>query len=137
MANTDLIRVLVVEDEPGIRQVCLRVLTGEGFEVDIADNGRDALDMLAEKDYDFCLIDVRIPVMSGKELYQCIINLYPKLADRVVFTTGDVIDSYTQRFLELAERPFLLKPFGPDELRTMVRETLRRMANVRAKTKER
>ena len=120
-------RILVVEDEPAICEVCLRVLTSEGFEVDIAVNGDVAQDMLNKKDYALCLIDIRTPVMNGKQLYQIIIEKHPELAKGVIFTTGDVINGYNQRFLELARRPFLPKPFTPDELRTIVRETLTEM----------
>ena len=83
--------------------------------------------MLREKDYDLCLIDIRTPVMNGKQLYQCIQEKHPKLIDKVIFTTGDVTSGDTQSFLELTGRPFLLKPFTPDELRTIVRETLRQI----------
>ena len=119
--------ILVVEDEPAICQVCLRVLTGEGFAVDIAVNGGVAQDMLRKNDYKLCLIDIKTPVMDGKELYQFIIGKHPKLVNRVIFATGDVMDGYTQRFLELASRPFILKSFTPDELRIIVTETLRQV----------
>ena len=49
-------RILVVEDEPGISQLCLRVLISEGFEVDITVNGEVAQDKLGEKDCDLCLL---------------------------------------------------------------------------------
>jgi len=117
-------RILIVEDEPAICQICVRVLTSEGFEVDIAVNGSVAKDMLGKEDYDLCLIDIRTPVMNGKQLYQFIIRKHPKLVNGVMFTTGDVMDGYTERFLELTGRPFILKPFTPDGLRTIVRETL-------------
>ncbi len=120
-------RILVVEDEPAISQVCLRALTSEGFEVEIAVNGEVAQDMLGEKDYDLCLIDIRTPIMNGKQLYQCIQEKHPKLIDKVVFTTGDVMGRDTQSFLEQSGRPFLSKPFTPDEIRTIVRETLRQI----------
>ena len=93
--------------------------------MDIAVNGVAAQDILGEKDYDLCLVDIRTPVMNGKQLYQLLVQKYPKLAKRVIFTTGDIADGYTQRFLELAGRPFLTKPFTPDELKTIVRETLK------------
>ena len=125
--HSKIIRILVVEDEPAISQVCLRVFTSEGFEVDTAVNGDVAQDMLGEKDYDLCLIDIRTPVMNGKQFYQVIIEKYPRLANRVIFTTGDVMGGSTQRFLELAGRPYLLKPFTPDELKAIVRETLEQM----------
>ena len=118
-------RIPIVEDEPAICQVCRRALTNEGFEVDIAVNGDVAQDMLGEKDYDLCLIDIRMPVMNGKQLYQVILEKHPKLVKGTIFATGNMMDEYIKRFLELARRPFLLKPFTPDELKTIARETLR------------
>ena len=120
-------RVLVVEDEPGISLVCQRTLTGEGFEVDIAVNGEVALEMLRKRDYALCLIDIRTPVINGKQVYQHIVGRYPKLVTGVIFTTGDVISGDTQSFLEQSGRPFLPKPFTPVELKTIVRETLRQI----------
>ena len=117
-------RILVVEDEPAISQICLRVLTSEELKVDMAVNGNVAKDMLEKEDYDLCLIDIRTPVVNGKQLYQFIIKKHPRLVNGVMFTTGDVMDGYTERFLELTGRPFILKPFTPDGLRTIVRETL-------------
>jgi len=119
-------RILVVEDEPGIRQVCQRALTSQGYHVDFATNGATAEDMLMKRDYDLLLIDIKTPVMNGKELYQNIEDRYPKLLDRVIFTTGDVIGNDTQGFLKRVGKPSLLKPFTPDELQTIVREGLNR-----------
>ena len=118
-------RIPIVEDGPAICQVCRRALTNEGFEVDIAVNGDVAQDMLGEKDYDLCLIDIRMPVMNGKQLYQVILEKHPKLVKGTIFATGNMMDEYIKRLLELARRPFLLKPFTPDELKTIARETLR------------
>ncbi len=120
-------RILVVEDEPAISDVCQRVLTGEGFEVDIAVNGKIAQDMLEEKQYDLCLFDIKTPTMNGKELYHWLQEKHPQLASRVIFTTGDVMGGDTQSFLEQAARSFLPKPFTPGELKTVVRETLKQM----------
>jgi len=122
--NTGVKRILVVEDEPAISQVCRRVLTRDGFEVDTAVDGRMAQGMLREGDYDLILMDIRMPVMGGREFYQILEVQYPELVDRVIFATGDVIGNDTRKFLERSGRPFLPKPFTPDELKTIVRETL-------------
>jgi DNA-binding response OmpR family regulator len=127
-------RILVVEDEPAICEVCIRVLSDEGFEVDVAENGRIAQGRLGKKDYILCLIDIRTPIMNGKELYQYIINNHPGMAERVIFTTGDIADDYTQRFLELANRPFLPKPFTIGALREIVREFLKRLEMTEGRT---
>lgn len=119
-------RILAVEDEPNIRQVCHRTLTGQGYQVDFAQNGVAAESMLMKADYDLLLVDIKTPVMDGKQLYRYIEQRYPQLAGRVIFTTGDVINNDTQRFLEQVGRPVLLKPFSPDELKAMVKGALGR-----------
>ena len=120
-------RILVVEDEPAICELCRRVLTGEGFEVDIAVNGKVAQDMIEDKKYDLFLIDIRLPEMDGKELYKWIHDVHLELINRVIFTTGSVIGGDTQTFLEQTAKPCLDKPFTPDELKVMVTETLRQL----------
>jgi DNA-binding response OmpR family regulator len=117
-------RVLVVEDEPSISQVCLRVLGGEGFEVDIAENGAKAQEKMQAKDYDICLVDIITPVMDGKRLFRWITEKHPNVVKGVIFTTGDSINPDTRDFLDKVHRPFLPKPFTLDELKNVVRETL-------------
>jgi len=123
-ANDIRRRILIVEDEPAISQVCLRILTSEGFDVDTAVNGVVAQDMLSKKEYELCLVDIRTPVMNGKELYQHIKKKRPEFASKVIFTTGDILDSNLKSFLDEVSRPYLPKPFTPDELRAIVRQTL-------------
>ncbi len=129
MKNVGIIlkRILVVEDEPGISQVCLRVLEADGYEVDIAVNGDVAQEMLEKNEYDLCLIDVRTPVMNGEQLYRVIETKYTGLVKGVVFTTGDVMDQCTQNFLSSSGRLFLPKPFYPEELRATIGEALRHL----------
>jgi DNA-binding response OmpR family regulator len=125
--NISAKKILVVEDEPAISGVCRRVLTSEGFKVDIAVNGKVAQDMIGKKEYDLCLIDIRTPKMNGKELYQWLKEKRPKLTNEVIFTTGDVMDGETQAFIEQSGKPFLPKPFTPDELKAVIREASKRV----------
>jgi len=119
-------KILIVDDEPAICDICQRILTKEGFEVDIASNGKVAQDVIEEKQYDLCLVDIRTPAMSGKELYYWLQAKHPQLANRVIFTTGDVMGGDTKDFLGQTERPFLAKPFTPDDLKAIMREALLR-----------
>jgi DNA-binding response OmpR family regulator len=118
------IKILAVEDEPVISRICLQTLVDEGFKVDIAANGGIAEGMLQRKKYDRVLIDIRTPVMNGKQLYQFIVERHPEVAGGVIFTTGDLLAGDTKSFLELSGRLFLPKPFTPDELKTVVKEAL-------------
>ena len=115
-------KILIVEDELSIGEFCRRVPTGEGFEVDVTVNGRIAQDIIEEKQYDLCLFDIRTPEINGKELYQWLKEKHPQLANRVIFTSGSVIDKDTTIFLGQTGRPFLSKPFTSNELKAMVRE---------------
>ncbi len=123
-------KILSVEDEPSIRQVCRRTLASQGYQVDFAQNGVAAESMLMKGDYDLLLVDIKTPVMDGKQLYRYIKKRYPELANRVIFTTGDVANDDTQSFLEQTGRPCLLKPFSPDELRDLVSESLKWLQTV-------
>ena len=118
-------RILVVEDERSISNVCQRVLAREGFDVDIAGDGKVATAMIREKQYDYMLIDIRTPQMDGKGLYNWLKEEYPQLASKAVFMTGDAMGGDTQSFLKAIGQPFLLKPFNPSELTSFAREVFR------------
>jgi len=118
--NDNRRKVLVIEDEPVIRRVCLKTLTREGFDVDLAANGLIAKDMSAKKVYDLYLSDIRTPGMNGMEFYRYLRTEHPELADRVIFTTGDVLNSEVKEFLQDLSAPFLPKPFTPEELKILV-----------------
>ena len=114
--------ILVVEDEPSIANVCQRVLSSEGFEVNIASNGKVAQDMIQEKRYDYFLFDIKMPILDGKALYYWLKDKYPQLAERVMFMTGESMGVGTQSFLRETGVAFLIKPFTPGELKTKSRE---------------
>jgi CheY-like chemotaxis protein len=119
--NSNRKSILVVEDEPVIAMVCSKTLSAEGFQVEVAVNGQVALDILEQKEYDLCLVDIRTPAMNGMELYEHLEKKYPKMTSRIIFSTGDVMSGNTKAFLEKTNRPYLPKPFTPDELRAIVR----------------
>jgi DNA-binding response OmpR family regulator len=116
-------RGLVVEDEPSIARMCIRALGVEGFEVDVASDGKAAQTRLAQDrdTYDLCLIDIRTPKMNGIELYQYLKKTGSMMINRVIFTTGDIINEEIKDFLEKTGRPFLPKPFTLDELRSVIK----------------
>jgi DNA-binding response OmpR family regulator len=123
-ANRNGRRILVVEDEPGIAQICARTLSAEGFEVEVAVNGEAALDLLHQEEFALCFIDIRTPKMSGIELYRQLQERHPEMVHKLIFTSGDVLSSDTMAFLESTNRPYLAKPFIPEDLRAIVRTVL-------------
>ena len=119
-------RILIVEDEVVIRNICRAVLGVEGFDVHVTADCRAAQEMINRYHYDLFLIDILIPGMSGKQLYQWLLEEHPLLAKRVVFCTGLVMEGNTKKFLEQSGCPVLRKPFSLDELLNVIQDTLRR-----------
>ena len=118
------LRILVIEDEPLICKVCVRTLLADGFQVDFAPNGLQAVKMAETRPYDLFVSDVRTPEMNGIQFYQRLVEKTPALGERVIFTTGDVMSPEVKTFLTKNNRPFLAKPFVPHDLREIVRKTL-------------
>ncbi len=110
-------RVLVVDDEPHIRHYMRATLAAWGHQVDVANDGQDALERALGGRYDVIITDVRMPNLGGRELYERLTREAPAVAARVVFATGDTVRDDTMAFLEGCGRPFLHKPFKLAELR--------------------
>jgi len=118
-------RILVVEDEVIIANICLAVLETEGFYVDIVTDCRTAQKMISGNRYDLFLLDILIPEMSGRQLYQWLRQTHPRLANKVIFCTGLALEEDLKKFLEKSGCPLLLKPFSIDELIGIVQDALR------------
>src|SRR6267142_1731960 len=112
--------ILVIEDEPALRSVFVEVLTLQGHRTVAAATGHAALESLARDTYDVVILDLRLPDIDGKAVWQWITRHRPALAERVVFMTGDMLSPGSHRFLREAARPILPKPVAMDELTRMV-----------------
>jgi two-component system NtrC family sensor kinase len=117
-----MLRVLAVDDEPGVTELLSRALGGLGHTVDTTRDGAQALRMIHLADYDAIVLDIKMPGLGGPEVYRCIEGLRPDLADRVMFVTGDTVSTDTRDFLHSTGRPVLHKPFSLDELRNHMEE---------------
>ncbi len=116
--------VLVVEDEPAIRELVRRTLEGAGLVVIEAENGRQALDIFAlgGEPPKLVLSDVIMPVLNGRELSDALADMYPNLP--VLFMSGYTGDDVLARSLLPETAPFIQKPFAPEELLLRVRRML-------------
>ena len=116
--------VLVVEDEPALAAAVSEALTDAGFRVDRAGDGQEALERIRERVYDLVVCDLKMPRMDGRALYKAISDASPTLARRIVFVTGDVAGTDTERFLEESGSRWLAKPFRLADLLTVAREVV-------------
>jgi len=124
MAETP-IRILVVDDEPSITEFVCHALKREGYSVDVAGNGEDALQMAAKADYDLFVLDIMLPGMDGYELCR---RLRSKTAAAVLFLSARDTELDKVVGLEIGGDDYLAKPFGMRELIARVRALLRRRA---------
>ncbi len=104
-------RVLVVDDELGIREGCRRALAPQGFEVEVAENGPSGLHKLQEGVFDILLLDAMMPGMSGLEMLHHVRQLYPELIC-IVITGYATVELAVQAMREGAH-DFIAKPFTP------------------------
>lgn len=105
-------RVLVVEDEIVIRRLLVELLTSRfGCRVEVAANGMEALKLIERGDYSLVLADIRMPVMSGTELYLRLREIRPELARRFIFVTGHAGEKQLAAEIERWNVPVLAKPF--------------------------
>ena len=118
-------RILAIDDEPIISRVSLRVLKADGFEVDVAGNGLAAKEMACKAEYDLYLCDIRMPEMNGMEFYDYLRQVHPGCETRVIFVSGDTMNNEVRAFLGTKSNLFLVKPFTPEELRTVIKKALK------------
>lgn len=109
-------RILVVEDEPVISHICQKVLVKQGFSVDVAADGKKAIEKINDRSYNLCILDLRLPGINGFQLYQYLADTCPELSQNVIFTTGDITSHQVFEFLNRSEKVYLEKPFTPGEL---------------------
>ena len=109
--DSDHLRVLVVDDEASVRVSLQRYLAGKGHEVETTASGEDALVRLKASKYDAVIVDMRMPDLSGEQLFERLRSNDPGHAERVIFTTGDLVNEQMRRFLDGTGRPCVPKPF--------------------------
>jgi|WetSurMetagenome_2_1015567.scaffolds.fasta_scaffold00449_3 CheY-like chemotaxis protein len=118
--------ILVIEDEPLINRVCVKILKSEGYQVELALNGKIGIEMANRKQYDLYFSDIRTPEMNGIQFYEHLKQKDPVQAEKVIFTTGDTLSTEIKKFLKANNNLFLSKPFTPNELRKVVSEAIAR-----------
>ncbi|MEM9104121.1 MAG: ATP-binding protein [Pseudomonadota bacterium] len=114
------IRALIVDDERDVGELIAEILKKEGFQVDLAHSGTEALERMAEGKYDLLLSDLNMPELDGRGLWEAIRDHYPDTLEKTAFITGDTMGAASLSLLRESKRPYLEKPVSPAELRELV-----------------
>ncbi|HEY7140271.1 MAG TPA: response regulator [Methylomirabilota bacterium] len=117
-------RALLVEDERVVGELLAEFLSLEGYEVDRAMDGREALELVRRGAYALIVSDVRMPDVDGPALYQELRVVCPEVVRRMVFVTGDIMSTETRRFLDGTSLRYLEKPFTIAEFRAVIQGIL-------------
>jgi DNA-binding response OmpR family regulator len=122
-ALMDDMRVLVVDDEPMVREVLARYLETDGFDVDTASDGDQALSRFAESTPDLVLLDLMLPLVDGLEVFR---RMRASSAVPVIMLTARGEETDRIVGLDLGADDYVTKPFSPREVVSRVRAVLRR-----------
>jgi len=117
-------RILVVDDDPAIRQLISAALLTEDYEISPAGNGREALRLIEDEVPDLIVLDLAMPEMDGWRFLEELYARGLRKRTRVVIVSANLDTSARERGEGEAVRHFLEKPFDPDALMTMVRDAL-------------
>ena len=117
--------ILVVDDEPLVAALMADALElVEGYEVDTAKNGREALEKIAARSYDAILSDLRMPELDGVGLYRELEQQHQSLLLRLAFVSGTTEPPEYASFLERTGATVLSKPFAVADLHRLVQRLL-------------
>ncbi len=126
MTPKDRYRILVVDDDPGVRDVIRSMLEASGYSVLLAENGREAMRLLKTERADLILTDLVMPEQEGIETIKALRREYPEL--KVIAMSGAFGGDYLRIAAYLGAHATLAKPIQMETLLRLVEETLVRDA---------
>lgn len=112
-------KILIVDDELSVRHMMIKILKSEKYQIDVAENGIQAIDRIRKKSYDLIITDYSMPEMDGLKLLRSIKATYPDMP--VLFVTG------TESVCDILKKEgvaFLVKPFKIFELKNKIENIL-------------
>ena len=114
--------ILVVDDEPIVRESIRDWLKDAGYKVATAETGEEALEMIEKQDFSVMILDVRLPGKTGIKVLREVKALKPQIKSIVItaYPTVELADEA----MKLGAVDYLIKPVAPDDLERLIRETL-------------
>jgi two-component system phosphate regulon response regulator PhoB len=117
--------ILIVEDEPALRRFMTQLLMREGYDVDVAEDGFQALSLVEEKTPDLVLLDLMLPGMDGFDVCRRLRARKETAQVPIVVVTARGTQDSQERSFEAGANDFILKPYDPRELIALVEQRIR------------
>jgi len=127
-------RILVVDDNEGIRKVLKTILEEEGYVVDTAKNGKEAIKKSNTKFHNLALIDIRLPDMEGTKLLNAMKETTPKMV-KIIITGYPSLQNAIEAVNKGADS-YILKPFDMDNVLNKIKEHLKKQQEAKEYSQE-
>ena len=124
LKSRDETNILIVDDESEVVNFLAAALENEGL-VQIAENGKKALEKLQQQHFDVIVADINMPVMNGIEFYRLAEAQYPDIWQRFIFFTG-LGENAIISFFERKRLAYLIKPVTVDDVIMKIRSVMQR-----------
>jgi len=128
-------RILVIDDDENVRKILSAVLVREGYSVDTAKNGEEAIEKSKRNFYNMALIDIRLPDMEGTKLLTTMKETVPKMV-KLIMTGYPTLDNAVESVNRSADG-YLIKPINIDRLLETIKAHLRKQQETMEYTQER
>lgn len=128
-------KLLIIDDERGIRNTLREILADEGYEVEVAENGKQGLEMAQAKAYDLIFSDIKMPEMDGMEVLAALKNADEPADCPVVMITGHGDIETAVQALKAGAYDFLVKPLDLNRILITTKNALE-SKNLRQETKQ-
>jgi len=127
-------RILVIDDDESVRKVLAAVLEEKGYLVDIAKNGKEAIEKSNAKFYNLALVDIRLPDMEGTKLLAAMKETTPKMV-RIIVTGYPSLENAVEAVNKGADG-YMIKPLDMDNLLDTIKEHLKKQQEARKYSEE-
>ena len=116
------IEILLAEDNKMNQMIAKKIFGKIGYDIDIADNGRSAVEMMEKKNFDLVFMDIQMPEMDGLEAASYILKKYGKSAPPIIAMTANVLSEDESKCKEAGMKDFISKQFTIERLEKVIRK---------------
>jgi len=127
-------RILIVDDDKSLLESLTKILQVEGYDIDTAETGREAIEKSKDQFYNLALLDIKLPDMEGTELLTKLHGTMPRMMK--IMVTGHPSLQNAVQSVDLGADAYVMKPVKPKELLKVVEEKLREQSEAEMLSEE-
>jgi len=128
------LRILIVEDDAGIRSTLSAILQHKGYKIDTAETGKEAIQKSKAKFFNLALLDIKLPDMEGTKLLTTMHGSLPKMV-KIMITGYPSLENAVEA-VNLGADAYIIKPVKPEKLLALIQEKLEKQSQAEKMTEE-